>query len=201
MSVDLAVDALAASRLTRLITTDDFPPVKALREWALNRVDPYKVRKVKGAEPPALAELIECNWCAGMWVSGGVVALRRLVPGLWDPLARILATSMVVGLVAGVSEREGDLRDLGKTLDGVGLFVGSSIRAVGAMVADAVRDVRPVPVELSAVLDSEDVADHEHVKVIQPPNGPARDVLSGRVLRESPRTVEQFKMDNQGKQE
>lgn len=31
------LDALAIWRLTRLVTTDDFPPIKAAREWVLRR--------------------------------------------------------------------------------------------------------------------------------------------------------------------
>lgn len=116
---DLVVDALAAARLTRLITTDSFPPVRMARDWFLDKVDPGKVRDHEGAEPPALAELITCNWCTGMWVAFGVVAARRAVPGLWAPVAEALAVAMVVGQVAGWSQQEGDVKDLTKAL-GVG---------------------------------------------------------------------------------
>lgn len=186
--MDLAVDMLAAARITRLVTTDTFPPVKRAREALLKRVDPRGVRKIKGAEPPALAELIECNWCAGFWISTAVVAARWRFPRLWGAVAPVWATSMVVGLVAGVSEREGDLSDLGRTLDGVGLFVGRSIEGAGRAVAEA-----SVPVELTALVDSAEVPDREHYV--------GRFGEAAGVMRESPRTMDQFREDNKGKQE
>lgn len=194
MKAEIGFDFLAASRLTRLITTDSFPPIRLAREWVLGKVDPGGVRFVSGAEPPALAELLECNWCAGMYVAAGVVAARRFLPGVWGPLAKILATSMVVGEVAGLSERQGDLAGLGKTLDGVGLFVGSSIRAVGAMVADALREQVPEVVSSELVESTTEVPDHTHVSAGPTPTSPLTTV--GPVLRESPRTFEQFKEDN-----
>jgi hypothetical protein len=116
---DVVVDALAAARVTRLVTTDTFPPIRMAREWFLDKVDPGKVRDVNGAEPPALAELITCNWCTGVWVAFGVVAARRAVPALWGPVAEALAVAMVVGQVAGWSQQEGDVKDLTRAL-GVG---------------------------------------------------------------------------------
>lgn len=122
------IDAGAAARLTRLITRDTFPPVAHAREWVLDRVDPGKVRDTDG-EPPALAELLTCNWCAGWWVSAGVVIARAFAPRLWDPLARALAMSMIVGQVAGWSEREGDMKDLTKAMCAVGNTLADAIRA------------------------------------------------------------------------
>lgn len=116
----LIVDMLAAARLTRLITTDSFPPVKIAREGLLDVVDPDRKRRPKGAEPPALADLLECNWCTGWYVSVGVLAARRWLPG-WGWIARALATSMVVGFVATRSEHtRGDLADVADAVDKAG---------------------------------------------------------------------------------
>lgn len=82
--IPLAVDALAAFRLTRLVTTDRI--TAGLRD---------RVR------PDTLAgELVRCSWCTGVWVAFGVVAARRLVPKVWAPIGDALAVAAVVGLVA-----------------------------------------------------------------------------------------------------
>lgn len=86
----LAVNGLAAYRITRLLQRDSLPPLPAVREYLTNR---YGDRQV--------ADLIDCPWCLGFWVSAGVVAAsaspyRRA----WAPLAAALALSAVVGLVS-----------------------------------------------------------------------------------------------------
>lgn len=106
------VDALAAGRLTRLVTTDTFPPVRILRDRILERFDPGAEIRKRGGELPAVAELVTCNWCAGFWISAGVVTARAVAGRWWDPVAKALAASMVVGLVAGWSQQEGDIKDL-----------------------------------------------------------------------------------------
>lgn len=65
------------------------------------------VEDLRGQNPvtvPKAAELITCRWCAGMWVSLGVVAARRLAPRLWDPLARALAFSAGAALLAALED-------------------------------------------------------------------------------------------------
>ena len=42
-------------------------------------------------EPPKLARLITCRWCAGVWIAAGVVGARSLAPRAWTPVARALA--------------------------------------------------------------------------------------------------------------
>lgn len=147
----LLVDMAAAARITRLVTTDTFPPAKHVRDWLLDKVDPRKVREVEGAEPPSLVELIECNWCAGFWISAAVVAARKAFPGLWDPIARVFATSYAVGMLAGLSEREGDLEGLGNKLDGIGLWVGNKLQAI----ADSNTSI-----ELTGTLETADPDPH-----------------------------------------
>lgn len=55
------VAALASYRVTRLITTDHFPPAERFRNWAADQMpDGYEV-------------LWSCPWCVGAWVSLGAV--------------------------------------------------------------------------------------------------------------------------------
>lgn len=102
---------LAAYRLTRLITKDDFPPVLWMRdrlsggwrpptdaEWAQVRAlpllqsRPWPVQDIDGVThryvhrwswvPGWLADLVSCPWCASAYVSGALVLLYDLsVPG------------------------------------------------------------------------------------------------------------------------
>jgi hypothetical protein len=106
---DLAVDVLAAHRLTRLVTADVItePARERLLRWA------YRRHGDTGSEPatgwtdyaevdpdaPRLARLVTCRWCAGFYVSAGVVAARRWLPG-WSFLAKVLATSSAAALLA-----------------------------------------------------------------------------------------------------
>lgn len=113
-ALDLAVDILAATRLTRLVVEDTFPPVKAAREAFVERHsetrivtqphtedDGTTVQVPIGTEQAAdaWAELIECPWCIGFWICLLVVFLRRAFPRAWRPLSKALAFSMIVGLV------------------------------------------------------------------------------------------------------
>jgi len=113
---ELATDALAIARLARLVPHDVISqgPRQAVIRWAYARDgragDLAELEEWGGPEeavetdrnPPKLARLITCPWCAGMWVALGVVAARRVAPGLWRPLARALAASQVAGLVANL---------------------------------------------------------------------------------------------------
>lgn len=127
--IDAAVDALAAYRLTRLATADTISrPARArIIRWAYKRRDGTWIEEhpTTGADtvafselspsyweqqvaddddPPKLAELITCRWCAGLWISGFVVVARRYCPVLWDPVARALALSATAALLAGLEE-------------------------------------------------------------------------------------------------
>ena len=112
--LELTMDLLATYRLTRLATADviaeparrsfierlgrsagqDLGPPE---ESSLAMVDSMK-------DPPKLARLITCRWCAGVWIAGGVVVARRLAPQLWDPVAKALALSAGAGLLAGLED-------------------------------------------------------------------------------------------------
>jgi hypothetical protein len=123
---ELLVDALAVARLARLVTKDVITvgPRDAVIRWAYTRdgrgdelgVDevfvgddgkprpspaPPPAEVVRTDDhPPKIARLITCPWCASVWLAGGVVVVRRLAPGVWPRVARVLAMSHVAGLVA-----------------------------------------------------------------------------------------------------
>lgn len=124
----LVIDALAAYRITRLVTADDItaPPREALIRLdyiaagrAPDPTDPDRVLTddmtpapddtwtdvaLTDDDPPALAKVLTCRWCAGIWVGFGVVAARRFAPRLWDPIARVLAAGAVAALLAAVED-------------------------------------------------------------------------------------------------
>ena len=104
----LAVDLLATYRLTRLATADVIS--EPARMAVLRRVgaepppgedDPTAQEVVESLEdPPRLATLITCRWCAGMWIAAGVTAARLVAPRAWDVAARGLALSAGAVLLA-----------------------------------------------------------------------------------------------------
>lgn len=86
----LIVAALAAARITRLITRDTL--TQPIRLRAINAVGPTS----------QLAYLITCDWCTGMWVGAAVgvpVWLWPHQPWLICPLI-VLALAETIGLIA-----------------------------------------------------------------------------------------------------
>lgn len=108
--IDLAVDALAAYRLTRLVTRDTItrPARAAVIAAAYGRGAEHMSAELWEDEvdgdphPPALAKLITCSWCASVWVGAGVMLARRLFPRAWQPCAYGLACAAVAGLAAAI---------------------------------------------------------------------------------------------------
>ena len=106
--LDLLVDGLATYRLTRLATADVISePVrmallrKVGAEPHASEEDPTAQEVVESlADPPRLATLITCRWCAGMWIAAGVTAARVVAPQAWKPVARGLALSAGAALLA-----------------------------------------------------------------------------------------------------
>ena len=106
--LDLVIDGLATYRLTRLATADVIS--EPARMAVLRRVgaepkspdDDLSAQEVVEAmdDPPRLATLVTCRWCAGMWIAGGVAALRRVAPDGWDPVARGLALAATAVLLS-----------------------------------------------------------------------------------------------------
>lgn len=117
MIEELLVDALAAFRITRLIVADDItePPRARLLQAiyaAGDREPPADVgvgctwtdAVHQDPDPPKLATLVTCPWCAGFYVSLGVVVARRLAPRFWRPVARAFALSGVAGIIGSQFE-------------------------------------------------------------------------------------------------
>lgn len=92
----LVVDGLAAFRLTRLVV-DDTITDKA-RSLTLTTAE-----RIGGSSASDFAaDLLSCYWCAGMWVSAGVVCARTCAPRMWRPVAATLALSAIAGLLGSL---------------------------------------------------------------------------------------------------
>lgn len=115
----LAVDALAAYRITRLVTADVLTagPRDGVVRWAYRRAGREAIEQpmpdVPGAwsevamadeDPPKLATLVTCRWCTGVWVAAAVVAARRLAPRWWAPIANVAAVAACVALIAAAED-------------------------------------------------------------------------------------------------
>lgn len=109
----LAVDTLAAARLTRLVTTDTItaPLREKLIRWAYRSqpemapswggIHPWaELARVDDGDPPWPAKLVTCDWCAGVWVGFGVAVARLIAPGPWALIARGLAIAQASAIVA-----------------------------------------------------------------------------------------------------
>lgn len=98
----LILTALAVYRATRLVVDDEFPPVRAARDWVTGlharRLRPEPSRsgyatRLRGAGlTEALADLVTCRYCASGWVAlvatvavdrGGQLELGWLLGALW----------------------------------------------------------------------------------------------------------------------
>ena len=110
------VDVLAAYRITRLVTDDTITePVRDRLLEHVYRNDYWKdmAPPIQGwsemaradEEPPRLAELLTCRWCAGFWVAAAVTAARRTAPDVWTPIADVFATGALVGFLSELSHR------------------------------------------------------------------------------------------------
>lgn len=93
----VAVGLLAHARLTRLATTDQI--TAPLRAKVVARFGPSS----------AVAYLVHCRWCAGLWLAIPIAALVTAVAGLPHPLLTlpllVLGYSHATGLLA---RAEGD---------------------------------------------------------------------------------------------
>ncbi len=114
--LELVVDALATYRLTRLATTDVISEtarrsilhkvgVEPEAESGEGEADRSAVEVVGAmSDPPRLATLVTCRWCAGVWIAAGVTAARRFAPELWEPVGRGLALSSTAVLLARLED-------------------------------------------------------------------------------------------------
>jgi hypothetical protein len=104
----LLLDGMATYRLTRLATADVISePVRmavlrGLGATPSSESDVLTAQEVVEEldDPPRLATLVTCRWCAGIWIAAGVATARAVAPGVWDPVARGLALSAVAVLLA-----------------------------------------------------------------------------------------------------
>lgn len=109
----LVVDALATYRLTRLATADVISETARMAVVRRAGAEPRPGQEELSAQevvealadPPKLATLVTCRWCAGMWIAAGVVTARRLAPDVWEPIGRGLALSAAAVLLARFEER------------------------------------------------------------------------------------------------
>lgn len=103
--MDVVEDALAAYRLTRLVTTDvvTTPVRDAVIRWAYRDHPPAgwaltpTERVALDDDPPPVAKLVTCSWCAGVWVGAGVVVAAAVAPRTWRHARRALACAAVAG--------------------------------------------------------------------------------------------------------
>lgn len=111
------LDALAAYRLTRLITVDDIlhEPREAIVEAAYVAAGQHSARRAAAEattwaetaiadehDAPKLATLVTCRWCCGVWCALAVVVLRRF--GWWRPVRDVLAVGACAALIAGLEQ-------------------------------------------------------------------------------------------------
>lgn len=85
----LVVMTLATYRLTRLLVTDAFPPIRWVRNklaggWAGPDQDVPIYRAPWS--PQWLADLVSCSWCASGWVSLGIVLGSAATIGVPAPI-------------------------------------------------------------------------------------------------------------------
>lgn len=92
-TVNFIILALAAYRITHLITTDAIADKFREKVWS------------KFAPSTRIGYLITCNWCTGFWVSFGLVAGASILPQLTFVVSLIMAMSAVVGLISALIER------------------------------------------------------------------------------------------------
>jgi Protein of unknown function (DUF1360) len=92
-TVTFVILALAAYRMTHLITTDAI-------------ADNFR-HKVWSKYPPMtrIGYLITCNWCTGFWVSLLLVVGFLILPQVTLVVSLVMALSGVVGLLSAWIER------------------------------------------------------------------------------------------------
>jgi hypothetical protein len=92
--------APACYRFTRLVTRDDFPPIK----WARERLS-------RG--PEWLTDLVSCHWCASGWVAIVLTGLIYLAPKVAEP---VIVAGAVWAIGAWIADQEPDEDDGMETL-------------------------------------------------------------------------------------
>lgn len=109
---------LGVFSITRLITTDSFPPIEKLRNWLFNHFPPdghiTDKRPVRGQFVMAsngiyhvnigtwFGELVSCMWCAGWWVSLVVAGFFIYWPAATTMILFPFALRVVPGMISKV---------------------------------------------------------------------------------------------------
>jgi hypothetical protein len=92
-TITFVILALAAFRLTHLITTDAI-------------ADGFRTKVWKKFPPSTkIGYLITCNWCTGFWVSIFLVISYLVLPVATLVVSLVLAISASIGLISAWIER------------------------------------------------------------------------------------------------
>lgn len=114
--IELLLEALGVYRLTRLVTKDTITqPIRArivrfayqLRDGETERDIPLAAwdRMVEDDDdPPKLAVLVTCRWCAGFWIAMLAVIARAVAPKAWQRVATVMTLSAAAALIAGLED-------------------------------------------------------------------------------------------------
>lgn len=116
--LDAVLDGLAVYRLTRLATADVL--TQPLREHVIEAAydrdlhrphdqglleevptevpDRWQLTAEMDVDPPPLATLVTCRWCASVWIAAAVLPWRRT--RAWKALRWLLAASAAAALLA-----------------------------------------------------------------------------------------------------
>jgi hypothetical protein len=78
--------------------------VRARREQGLRGRQPWDHLARTDPGAPKLATLVTCRFCAGVWISAGVVLARRYAPRYWRPISEVLTASAAAVLVANLED-------------------------------------------------------------------------------------------------
>lgn len=87
--------SLTCFRLTRLVTTDEWPPSNWFREAVEKRF----------GEHSSWMTLVTCPWCWGVWTTGVVYAVDHFIWTIPTILLAAGATMALVGLLGTYDER------------------------------------------------------------------------------------------------
>lgn len=88
------ISSLATFRVTRLVTSDKWPPSM----WFRDRIEQ------RFGEESSWMELFTCPWCLGAWFSAAMTAFLDWYIGIPLPIFWAFATSAVVGYLGAYAE-------------------------------------------------------------------------------------------------
>lgn len=104
-AVEVALDAVAVARLTRLLVEDVIlDPIRdPIKAWASKRKPPLlgtadvvdTLRRP--VAHPKIAYFLTCPWCVSVYVAAGAVVARRYAPRAWETVARASTFSFAAG--------------------------------------------------------------------------------------------------------